>query len=124
MKKLLKFFIVWNELWTLPLALILWWVSPWLLRLIDPTAGTYDAGIFQIILFTIIQFMVYHAVVWLIIKITFPGVYKYIDNIIENVLFSKWENKENSLTQWQKSKLSLFVFALYLLCIVMVSRIV
>lgn len=124
MKNALRFLIVWNELWSLPLALILWWASPWLLRLVDPTAGTYDAGIFQIILFTVIQAMVYHAVAWILIKMTFPGVYKYIDVFLERSLFNKWENKENSLTQWQKSKFSLFVFALYLLYIALVSRIV
>jgi len=124
MKKLLKFLVTWNELWSLPLAMVLWWASPWLIRFIDPTAATYDGGIFQIILFTVIQFMVYHAVAWILLKITFPGIYWHIDNMLEFNLNQKWENKQNSLTEWQKSKLSLSLFALYLLCIVVLSRVV
>lgn len=126
MKTVLKFLIVWNELWTLPLAFILWWLSPYLLHIIDPTAGTYDAGIFQVILFTIVQFMIYHALAWIFLKITFPGVYKYLDDKIESKINENpgMAFPDRHYTEWQKAKLSLFVFALYLLSMVMLSRIV
>ena len=126
MKPILKFLLIWNELWTLPLAFILWWMSPYLLHMVDPTAGTYDSGIFQVILFTIIQFMVYHAVAWIMLKITFPGIYRHIDEVLEKKITETpgMAYPDRHYTEWQKAKLSLFLFALYLLCIVMLSRIV
>ena len=54
MKKILKHIwkhvVKWNEYITIPIAILLWYFSPVFLHWIDPTAATYDSGIFQIIL--------------------------------------------------------------------------
>ena len=109
----------WNECITIPLAVALWIVSPIMLRWVDPTASIYDAGIFQVILFTIIQFLIYHGVVWIILKITWPGLYNFLDDTLEQKVMTN-----GSITQWEKCKLVLWIFSLYLLSIVLISRVI
>lgn len=119
-KKILKFFASWSEIITIPLALILWYFSGTLLRLLDPTAATYDAGIFQIILFAIIQFFIFSGVIWIFMKITFPEVYKYLDD----VLGSHLEPQNDKMTQWEKSKVVLWLFSLFFVSIILLARVI
>jgi hypothetical protein len=110
-----------SEILTIPIALVLWWFSEPILRFIDPTAGTYDAGIFQVILFTIIQFLIYHGVAWLVFKFTFPIASNYLDNVFDKTILYQ---SVNPLTKWEKSKLVLFLFALYFLGIILLARVI
>lgn len=109
----------WHEYVTIPVALILFYFSPSLLRLIDPTAATYDAGVLQVIIFTIIQFLIYNAVAWIVFKLTFPKMYKMLDDEIENKVLNN-----GAITMWEKIKIVLWVFSLYLICIVLLSRVI
>lgn len=118
--KIFKFLAKWSELITIPIGFLLWYLSPTFLRWLDPTAATYDAGIFQIILFAIISFFIFAGVIWIYIKVTFPKVYKYLDD----VLGSNLSNKNEKMTQWEKSKVVLWLFSLFLLAIVLLARIV
>jgi hypothetical protein len=112
-----KFLAKWNEILTIPVALILWYFSPELLRLIDPTAATFDYGIFQIILFTIIQFLIYHGVAFLLFKWSWPKMYDFLDNTLEGIV-----SGNGSITIWEKIKLVLWIFTLYLVSLVLLSR--
>jgi len=118
MKKILSFFAKWSELVTIPIAFILWYFSGDFLRWIDPTSATYDAGIFQIILFTIIQFFIFSGIVWIYMKIAFPNVYKYLDDVLGPNL------KNNKMTQWEKSKVVLWLFSLLFLGIILLARVI
>jgi hypothetical protein len=118
LKKIGKFLRTWNELLTIPLALTLWYFSPSLLRWVDPTAATYDYGVFQVILFAIIQFFIFTGVVWVYLKITFPKLYKYLDDNVGT------EMEKDELTKWQKTKTVLSVFGMLLFAIVLLSRVV
>jgi hypothetical protein len=120
LRKVRKFLRDWHELITLPIAMLLWVYSPTFLRWIDPTAASYDAGIFQIILFAIIELMVFNAVVWIIIKLTFPDVYKYLDEFLEKNL--KYKSSDQQISIWEKSKLVLWLFTLYFAAIVLLAR--
>ncbi len=123
MKKVLlsiwKFVVNWNEVLTIPIALILWYFSPVLLRMVDPTAATFDYGIFQLILFTIIQFLIYHGVAWLVFKWTWPKMYKFLDNTLESVIFGN-----GAITVWEKIKLVMWIFTLYLGSLIALSRVI
>jgi len=118
-KKFFKFLASWSELVTIPLGIILWYFSPYLLHMMDKTAATYDAGIFQIILFAIIQFFIFSGVIWVYIKITFPEVYKYLDDALGENL----DTKNDKMTQWEKSKVVLWLLSLFLLSIILLARI-
>jgi len=119
-KKILKFLASWSELVTIPIALILWYFSGTFLKWLDPTSATYDAGIFQIILFAIIQFFIFSGVIWIFMKITFPEVYKYLDDALGDNL----RIKNNKMTQWEKSKVVLWLFSLFFLLIVLLARVI
>ena len=119
MKKIIKFLLKWNELLTIPIALLLWHLSPMVLHWIDGTSSTYDAGIFQTIIFTIIQLLIYNAVVFLIIKLTFPGLYKFLDDAIETEVFNNGHT-----TYEQKMKIVLWIFSLYMIVIAILSRVI
>jgi hypothetical protein len=116
MKNLFRFLARWNELISLPLAILLWAFSPELIRMIDPTAGVYDAGIFQIIIFTLIQFFLFTGISWLYLKLVFPRGYDVLDELFNNPL--------NQISLWQKSKLALCLFSLLLLSLVLLSRVI
>jgi hypothetical protein len=126
---ILNFLKNWHELFTLPLAILIWYISPSLLRLIDPTAGVYDAGIFQNILFAVIAVMVFHFFAWIMLKMTFPGVYNYLDTLLEQNLKSFPSNpnhphQNKPLDLWQRSKLVLFLFSLYFLAFILAFRVI
>lgn len=125
--KIMKFLTKWSELITIPIALILWWLSPGILRMLDSTAATYDAGIFQVILFAIIQFLIYCGIVWIYLKIAFPNVYKYLDDVFGINLVKipqDMNHPSNQLSTWQKSVLVLWLFSLLLISIVILSRVI
>lgn len=113
MKKITKFLRRWNELLTIPVAFVLWFYSPQLLRLLDPTAAAFDAGIFQIFLFAIIGLLIFHGIVWLILKLSWPTVYKHLDNLSEPF---------QDLNSWQQIKFSLAVFSVLLLSLVLLAN--
>ena len=119
LKKIGKFIAKWSELVTIPVALILWYFSDTFLRWLDPTAATYDAGIFQIILFTIIQFFIFSGIIWIYLKIAFPKVYKYLDDVLGENL----KNQNEKMTQWEKSKVVLWLFSILFFGIVFLARI-
>ena len=118
-KSIWRHLLSWHEYITIPVALMLWYFSPALLRIMDPTAATYDSGVLQVILFTIIQFLFYNAVAWIVFKLTFPKMYRMLDDEIENKVLNN-----GSITMWEKIKVVLWVFSLYLICIVMLSRVI
>jgi len=106
MKTLFQFLKSWNELLTLPLALLLWWHSGRILRLIDSSAGLYDIGILQAFLLATAGILFGHALIWLIIKISAPEVYSTLDDFISS---------NPSLTSWQKGIYSLLYWGFLLL---------
>jgi len=122
LKSFFAFFAHWSELISMPLGIVLWYFSPQILRMLDPTAATYDSGIYQIIIFTIVQFFIYSGIVWLYMKITFPSVYKYIDSILDNDL-NDVDDKKEKLTKWQKSVFVLWLFSILFGAIILLARI-
>jgi hypothetical protein len=96
----------WNEIISIPVAFALWYVSPYLLRLVDETAGVSDAGIFQFLISATVAILFGHALIWLIIKLVWPEMYVLLDDCITE---EKW------LTTWQKVLFSLLYWGFLLL---------
>jgi len=116
MKKLIRFLVVWNEFLSIPLALLLWFYSPTLLRLFDPTAGVYDSAVLQQIIFAIIAVLIFHGLAWFLLKLTFPEIYRFLDD--------DFEEHFSNLQKWQKLKLSLLLFSLYFLAFVVTFKMI
>jgi hypothetical protein len=76
--KLYGFFRSYPELLSIPAALVAWWASVHVLRWFDSTSGVFDAGVFQIILFTVIQFFVYLSIAWMAKKMLFGTLRQYL----------------------------------------------
>jgi hypothetical protein len=104
-----------EEFFSIPLALIIFGLSPYFLRWIDPTAGTYDAGIFQIIIFATVSLLLYNGLAWMGVKQVFPETFDYFQN--------GFKIDFKALEPWQKIKVSLFIWGLLLASFIILSRV-
>lgn len=78
MRRLKEFYLLWKEeIWGMPIAILLWYTAPIWLRWLDPTAAVLDAGVLQIILFAIIAFLAFKTIAWISIACTFPEVFRF-----------------------------------------------
>ena len=122
----------WNEFWGIPIALLAFLGFPFLLRLVDSTAGSYDLSVLQSLLLGVLAFWFVKGVAWWLLRLDFPEVYRWLDDQLEtlfaekkaqkNAQSSNHDSKEEGLHSWQKARLrtvvSLSLYALYLLLLV------
>jgi hypothetical protein len=112
---LLTFLLRWSEVtYMLPLAVLIWLLSNSVFRAVDETAGVYDIGIFQNPLVGIVIGVVLHAFVRIIMKLQWPAVDRYLDEV-----FSK---DFQSATPFQRLALSVFIFFSLLLTFAILSQ--
>lgn len=104
--KIIRFLKEWNELLTMPVALLMWWFSGDILRWVDPTAGVFDAGILQVFLLATIGLLFGHALIWLMLRLSAKDVYDQFDDFLNN---------NQNITTWQRGVFSLSYFFLLLL---------
>lgn len=90
------------EVFVLPISLIVWILSARILRWFDPSSGIYDAGVFQIIFFAIIQFSVFFSVTWIVFKHVFGAFGKYLK--------TDFKRDFERLDRWEKIKIVYSVF--------------
>lgn len=107
----------WNEVLTIPAAFALWAASGPLLRLADPGAGTFDAGIFQMLLFAAIGLLALHGFVRVFMKLQWPTLDGYLDHGFNKDFHSP------TVTTWQRLKLSCSVFFALLLSLLLLTRV-
>lgn len=114
----MKFLKRYNELWLGPLGVLLWILSPEIIHWLDPTAATYDAAVWQKVIFGLVVFSVCSFSVWLMLRIQFPQLFKY--------LTEQWDGDFVKLTEdkkWEKLKLSFLVFACYLVGLLLAMQV-
>jgi hypothetical protein len=98
-------------------ALISFWVFQYAVRWVDPTAATYDAGVLQIPVTTIIYFTIFQWAVWQVVKNLWPKQGEYFKTKF-NIDF------EGGLTPWQRVKASLFLYFALFAALVLLSRVI
>ena len=98
------FFKKYHELLTIPVAIILFILSVPVLRWFDPTAAVFDAGVFQIMILSTIQLVIYLAIAWFMLKIVFGHHRKYLQ--------TQMKEDFNNLQPWERQKLSYSIFFL------------
>jgi hypothetical protein len=106
-----KFLAKWHELIGIPIAITLYWISPHIIRQIDPTAGEYDGSFIQLGILSVVIFFMFTVIARLFIALVFPRMETHLDLY----LFQ-------SLTQWQKSILSVAMFSVLLLALVLIAN--
>jgi hypothetical protein len=118
-----RFVRKWHEVVSIPIAFALWYLSPIFLRWLDPTAAVFDSGILQKMLFGVIALFIGNGTVWLLIKLTFPKAYRFLDDKMEMMLGNHKLDKEPSgsekmyyLTSFQKCVIVLALYISLLLC--------
>ena len=102
------------EVFVLPISLIVWIFSARFLRFIDPTAAAYDAGIFQIIIFAIIEFACFFSVAWIVFRHVFGTFGRY--------MLGEFKEDFAKLKKWQKIKIVYAVFIALIFIISYLSR--
>lgn len=129
--KVKRFLSSWNEIITIPIGFIAWYLSPAFLRWIDPTAATFDSGVLQLFLLAGIGLYLGNGIVWLLIKLTFPGVYKFLDTLFEAALlyspsYTAVSEREKmfNLSTYQKCVISLSVLVLYFLAFIVLVKVI
>lgn len=119
-KNVYKFFAQWNELITVPVIIVLYVIIMPIIRMLDPTAGTYDGGYFLKPFVVVTHFLIYHAVVWLVIKMTFPSVFKYLEMTFESLVYDKGEFS-GDIPEWRKVWVAVSLFFAYLFGLILVA---
>jgi hypothetical protein len=99
----------------IPIFLGIWAISVPILRWIDPTSGIFDAGIFQIPIYTAILFIVFMFIAWQTIKITFGELFRYAKE--------KFKEDFQKLSEWEKIRLYYSVFFAVLFALVLLARV-
>jgi len=102
MKKVIAFVKKHPEILAIPVGLIVWKISIYILRILDPTTGVYDAGIFQIPIFAVIEAFIYISIAWLILKLIFGTVRRYIQG--------DFKKDFSELDVWKKIRFSYAIF--------------
>lgn len=132
MKKLIKFiFLEWNEFLSIPLGLLLFFGFPYVLRFFDSTSAAYDGGVLHSFIAAIVGMLLIHGFAWILLKITFPKLYRFFDSMFEEHIFKKdsfntiltERDKHLTLSTWQKCVLALSYFSLLLLGTVLLANI-
>lgn len=106
---MIKFLKQWPELIGLPIALAIFFITPILLRLIDPTTASFDPSILQAIAYAIVVVLVGNVVVFIGIKVNFPWLYEFWRSCLEFEVLTR-----NNLTPIQKLCAFAFFFFCYL----------
>jgi hypothetical protein len=112
-KALRRFLKRYPELLSIPVALILWILSIRVLRALDPTSAVFDAGVFQVPIFAILQMFVYVSVAWLLLRLVFGTAQKFLKNDFKTV----FEN----LDPWRKVIVAYGLFLSLLFALVALS---
>lgn len=97
-------------------AFVVFFISPYLLRMIDPTAGAYDAGVLQVIIIGVVQFAVFQAITWSVVKNIWPAIGLYMKELFNKDFIT--------LEPWQRILASLFVYFAVFAILVTLSRVI
>lgn len=83
-----KFIKTYNEWFSFPIALVLFFVTPHLYRLIDSEAGAFDYGVFHTAIFAIALLSLYSGVAWFMLLLKFPDLKRFLDDSAEKQIIS------------------------------------
>lgn len=114
-KNLFRFAQLWPEVFSVPIALLVWFASPYLIWMVDEQAATFDTGILQIIVYVIVAITAFNGVVFMGIKFNFPVVYEFYKGAAGESF--------NKLTDWQKICVLLILFIGLFFCCVWLAHI-
>jgi len=107
MKTLKKY----SEFISIPLAILVWWNSQFIIRYFDPIATVDDAGLLQRLFFAFAGLFFFHGFTKIIMKMNWSTLDDYLQN--------DFSNDFKTITAWQKIQLSAFIFCFLLIALVL-----
>ena len=119
MKKLIRWFRKNNEFtFVIALVLVIWYLAPVLLRLIDPQSGEFGVEVLYIPLIAGVYFLMGMLFVWAYLRLVFPVGFDLLDKLFE---------VNGEITKWEKLQVILRLFQclviLYAVCLLAVTGI-
>ena len=119
MKKLIRWFRKNNEFtFVVALVLVIWYLAPVLLRLIDPQSGEFGVEVLYIPLFAGVYFLMGMLFIWVYLRLVFPAGFDLLDKLFE---------VNGEITKWEKLQVILRLFQclviLYAVCLLAVTGI-
>lgn len=111
-KKVGKFIKTYNELLSIPIALVLFFTFPRFYRQFDATAGAWDAGYLHILVFVLTAINLFSGVSWILMRLNFPIWYKYFDDNMEQEVLED--------IGYRKALFPLTIYFLYFLAMLVV----
>jgi len=119
MKKLIRWFRKNNEFtFVVALVLVIWYLAPVLLRLIDPQSGEFGVEVLYIPLIAGVYFLMGMLFVWVYLRLVFPVGFDLLDKLFE---------VNGEITKWEKLQVILRLFQclviLYAVCLLAVTGI-
>jgi len=118
MRSIIQFFRKYNELILGPIGLVIWFLSPTLIRFFDPVAATYDNAVWQKVIFGMVLFNICTFNTWIALRLTFPGIFKYLVELFDQDFVNLNDNQK-----WEKLKVSFSFLALYLLGLILCMQV-
>ncbi|MEO8887304.1 MAG: hypothetical protein ABI367_14655 [Mucilaginibacter sp.] len=113
--KLIKYWVhTQREYLLIIAAILLFFLSPSVFRMIDPTAGVYDIGVLQNNITAIVSLLIFEVVAWKILCFIWPAIHRYFDK--------HFVTDFNKLLPWQKISASLALYCFLVFCLVMLSK--
>lgn len=116
--KLQKFFKTWNETIGFFISFFLFLVSPGLIRLFDPYAGSFDFGVVQVAIVSVLLFQWSGIVAWFTFRFNFPTLHRWMDDVMEDELVNI-KTPETSLQNRGSAMIALAIYFAYfiLMCL-------
>lgn len=114
MKTIKQLFKKHHALVTIPAAILLFILSIPVLRWFDPTAAVFDAGVFQIIILSAIQLIVFLAFAWIMLGIVFGKHQEYLIHTMKTDF--------ETLEPWQKIRLVYYIFFLLVVLLAYMAK--
>jgi len=99
------FFSRWKEYMPFVVSLIVWIIMGPIIRLLSPTSGVDDVGLLQALVFGLVLFFAACAFSWFALRIIFPTIGKFVDDLMSDIL--SYQKEETRI--W----VSIVVFAVY-----------
>ncbi|GAL83408.1 hypothetical protein MYP_635 [Sporocytophaga myxococcoides] len=99
MVKLPGFIRRWPELWSVPIASVIFVLSPFVIWYLNPGAGSYDLGVIQRPIFAAACMIFFNGIIFLALKFNWFADYNYYKASEEPNQITDFKN----LTAWQRS---------------------
>ncbi len=104
--------VKWNEFYLAVLLVLLWPLVQFGIKVLDPTAYPFDAGVLHADYYAALKFALFYGFVWVGIKLNQPVIFEFFEG--SDKTQAGFNDTFKALDPWQKLKAALAIWALHL----------